>query len=264
MARGRKLARAGFTSLLIGLLGCGQDAPGDIRTFAQYRVFVDATDQPDLNTGRPQRQLMFTFNGINDTSPARCASFGDATATFSGQPVTIPDPGGWVTNNIPTNTSPGQTVNGDHCYDPFIQIFFNNPQGEPQDGTLDIDGAGTHLEVPFNHPFGSPSLILVSAASNQIILSLQNFLFMPTVADVVVILTDPVNPNSRIAIQQTTLSADGMLELSLPAGAITRPVGANLLVVVNLGDEVIQCLGFKSCSATSNFTRGMEVDIPFP
>jgi hypothetical protein len=41
-------------------------------------------------------------------------------------------------------------------------------------------------------------------------------------------------------------------------------VGANLLLSVNLGDDTIQCVGFKSCSATSRLIRALEVDIPFP
>jgi hypothetical protein len=265
MASRPELALLGFVPVLAGFVACGQTATlGDIRTFALYDVQVDATDQPDLNTGDPQRQLLFNFNGINNASLSQCATFGDATATFSGQPVAIPSPGGWVVNNIPTNTAPGQTINGDHCYDPFIEILFNNPQGEPQDGTLDIDGDGAPLEVPYNHPFGSPSITLVSATSTLIILSLQNFLVTPTLADVAVTLTEPLNSYSVIAIQQTMLTPDGMLELSLSAGTVTNAVEAPLLVSVNLGDDVLQCVGFKSCSATSFFTRSFEVDIPFP
>lgn len=264
MARGPKWALLGLATVLTGLGSCGQTAaPGDIRTFALYDVQVDATDQPDLNTGGPQRELLFNFNGVNNASPSHCASFGDATAMFAGQPVTIPSPGGWVTDSIPTNTSPGQTVNGDHCYDPFIEILFDNPQGEPQDGTLGIDGAGTHLEVTFNHPFGSPSITLVSASSAEIVLSLENFPLALSVADLQVILTDPASSSPPIAFQPT-LSTDGTLDLSLSAGAITRPIGANLGISVDLGDDALPCVGFKSCSATSFFTRSFEVDIPFP
>ncbi len=266
MAHGPGLATSGWVLVLAGLAGCAQNAPpGDIRTFALYDVQVDATDQPDLNSGAPQRQLMFNFVGKSDGTSSQCATFGDATATFSGQPITIPSPGGWITESIPTNTSPGQTINGDHCYDPFIQINFNNPQGEPQDGTLDIDGGGAHLEVTFDHPFGRPSIALVSATSSEITLGLQGFLFTPTAADLQVILTDPVNPSPPIPLQQTTLTADGALTLVLAAGAITRPTGASLLISVDLGSDQLQCLGFNGCSATSRFTRSFEeVDIPYP
>ena len=263
-APGPSAALLGTALALIGPVGCGQSTagPGDIHTFALYEVAVDATDQPDLNTGVPQRQLLFSFNGVNNDSPSQCATFGAATATFAGEPVAIPNPGGWVMNNIPTNTAPGQTINGDHCYDPFIEILFDHPQGEPQDGTLSIDGAGAHLEVPFHHPFGSPSLTLVSATSREITVGLQNFLFTPTVADLQIILTDATSSTPSIAAQ-AALSAD-VLTLSLPTGAITRPTGASLLVSVKLGDDLIQCLGFKSCSATSRVIRSFEVDIPFP
>jgi hypothetical protein len=262
MIRGPKLALLGSVSVLTGLLACGPDAPGDIRTFAHYQVVVDATDQPDLNTGRPQRQLMFNFTGNNVTSPSQCASFGDATATFAGQPVVIPDPGGWVKNQIPTNTAPGQIINGDFCYEPFIEVLFNDPQGEPQNGTLAIEGAGVDLEVPFNHAFGSPSITLISTTATTIVVGLQNFLTTPTTADIEVTLTDVTG--SSIATQMTGVTADGMVELSLPAGAITRPVDANLLVMVNLGDDAIQCLGFMSCSASSRFIRDLSAYIPFP
>jgi hypothetical protein len=262
MARGRELA----LGLALGALAaCGQpDAPGDIRTFAQYEVQIDATDQPDLNTGKPQRQLMFNFGSATKvTSPAHCASFGDASATFSGQPVAIPSPGGWVKNDIPTNLPSPQTVNGDHCYEPFIEVLFDNPSGEPQDGTLAIDGAGTHLEVAFDHPFGSPSIDLVSASSSQIVLSLQGFLFVPTLADIQLVLTNPVNQDAQIATQNT-LGADGTLTLAVPAAAASLVSGASLLVSVSLGKDVVQCQGFESCSATSFFNRGLDLYVPFP
>ena len=268
MAHGPRLATSGWVLVLAGLAGCAQNAPpGDIRTFALYDVQVDATDQPDLNTGAPQRQLMFNFVGKSDGTPSQCATFGDATATFSGQPVTIPSPGGWITESIPTNTSPGQTINGDPLLRPVHSDQFQQlrKRRAARDGTLDIDGGGAHLEVTFDHPFGSPSIALVSATSSEITLGLQGFLFTPTAADLEVILTDPVNPSPPIPLQQTTLTADGALTLVLAAGAITRPTGASLLISVDLGSDQLQCLGFNGCSATSRFTRSFEeVDIPYP
>ena len=103
-----------------------------------------------------------------------------------------------------------------------------------------------------------------TTTSTEITLGLQGFLLTPAAADLEIVLTDPVNSNSQIAIQQATLTADGSLALVLAAGAITRPTGANLSVLVKLGNDTLPCLGFKSCSAMSTFVRGFAVDIPYP
>ncbi len=265
------MAALGLAWLMGGSLACGPDAAlGDIHTFQQYQVFVDATDQPGINTGRPARELLFQFQGRDPRSPDRCASFGNATATFAGQPIAVPTPGGWVKQQIPTNTAPGETFNGDHCIQPFIDLTFDlssaEPQGEPQDGVLAIDGAGVHLEVPFDHPFGSPAISLVSNAADKIVLRLQSFLVAPTIADVDVTFSDQsgLNANAPLKLQKTALGDDGLLELSLDRRNLSRQVSGNLLVSVNLGRDELACVGFMKCVAKSRFVRFIAVDIAPP
>jgi hypothetical protein len=260
------LASLGLASMLGGPLACAPPAaPGDIRTFHNYDVVVEAIDELGINSGLPARTVSFNFDGHDPKSPSGCATFGDATATFAGRPVAIPDAGGWVRNRIPTNTAPGETINGDFCGQPTIRVEFDEPVGEPQDGVLAIDGGGVHLEVPFNHPFGSPAITLVSVAADKIVVGLQNFLAPPSLADVNVFLFDQSGATSSgPSIQKTALSADGHLELALPAGAITRPASATVVVSVNLGHDDLSCVGFVRCSASSRFDRPLAVDIPLP
>jgi hypothetical protein len=95
------------------------------------------------------------------------------TATFAGKPFDLAMPGGWTTSTIPTNTAPGETASYSSCDSPFLHLSFDDATGEPQNGVLAFDDASTHLEVTIHHDIGSPTIRLVSAGANQIVVSLQ-------------------------------------------------------------------------------------------
>jgi len=256
-----------LAAALVGVSACGSAGDGGIREFAQYSVVVEAKDQPDLNTTAPARELMFRFDGDDANTRQQCAWFGDATATFAGRPVTLTSPGGWDTYQIPTNTAPGQFIPAASCEQPFIDVTFENPVGEPQNGVLAVDGSGLRFEVPFMRDFGSPEVTLVSSATGSIVLGLAGFPRPPTLADADVSLSSQQFGGGGLAnvnVAKTSLDANGQLALTPMAGAIVPPFIGYLSVSVNLGSDVLACRGFMKCTATSRVVRSFEIDFANP
>jgi hypothetical protein len=256
----RSLKLLALACSTIALVGCGPTpgSPG-LRGFEQYDMRAEITDQPDLNTNQPQRKLLFLFHGHDVKSPDRCASFEGATAEFAGMPVDLSSPGGWARNRIPTNTAPGETINGDSCSEPFIDLRFDKPAGEPQDGTLQIDGDGT-LAIVVNRPFGNPRLDLVSVAPDRLQVRLAGFLVGPSLENVSVRFLP--NVAEGVGLQKASLTAEGLLTLLPPAGSLR--LGGTLMINVDLGDAPTECRGFLSCRTSSHVFRSFDIDGPRP
>jgi hypothetical protein len=252
---------------LCAVAACGAEGNGGIHQFARYSVVVEVTDAPDINTQAPARELMFRFDGDDANTRSQCAWFGDATATFAGNPIPITSPGGWDTYDIPTNTAPGEVIHAASCEQPFIDLAWDNPVGEPQNGVLAIDGSGLHFEVPYMKAFGTPVVTLVSSAPDAIVLSLAGFATPPALADVGVTLEKEnfgFVSFTNIAVAKTSLDANGQLVLTPAPGAIVAPFFGSLLVSVDLGSDVLACHGFKGCTATSVVNRSFDISVPTP
>jgi hypothetical protein len=253
----------GLAGLTTALFACsGHPADGGLRALAHYEARVDITDEPDINTRDPQRTLLFQFFGSHIDSPARCASLAKATARFAGMPIYLDSPGGWLIDRLPTNNAPGETINQDHCEMPVIRLPFNEPMGEPQNGTLEIEGEGQRFEVVIAHAFGDPQVTLVSAAPDRLVVRLQNFMALPAFGDLSVHFFASGEPN-RYQVQKTDLTRDGLLELALisntPASAT---FDGDLLIDVDLGHQSIVCRGFSGCAMSTRLVRDLEVHFP--
>jgi hypothetical protein len=243
-------------------MACAPASNGGIHEFAQYTVELEVTDTPDINTSAPSRELMFLFQGDDANTRSQCAWFGDATATFAGQPVSIKSPGGWDTYEIPTNTAPGQSISAATCEMPFVDLEFMNPVGEPQNGVLAIDGSGLHFEVPYMKSFGTPEATLVSSAPDAIVVGLSGFATPPALADVAVMLLMQSSSGAAGGLQEVAvtkaLDANGTLTLT-PTPAIVPPFDGSLTVLVNLGTDVLACKGFEACTARSTVQRNLDI-----
>jgi hypothetical protein len=252
---------------LAGLAACqGTPGEGGLGALEHYVVDTEIRDEPDLNTRDPQRQLWFQFFGDHVTSPERCASLRGATVRFAGMPLQSA-PGGWVKNRVPTNNAPGETINLDFCEGPSIRIIFDEPRGEPQNGTLEIEGEGRRLTVPVNHPVGDPKLAVMSTSPDRIVLQVQGFPTRPDLAA----LSIRFSPNfatstRRPPLQKRWLTEDGLLELLIPP-ELAGPAGGldgSLLVTVDLGGESVACAGFRTCGVRALVVRSFNIYAPGP
>jgi hypothetical protein len=243
---------------LVLLAGC-EAGPGGLSTLQHYAVDVSITD------ALAERALTFDFLGSAVTRPQDCGSLTGANVRFAGNPVALSRPGGWVKQRLPTNTAPGETVNADHCEKPWIALSFGLPKGEQQNGTLEIEGAGLRFAVPVNHLFGNPDVSLVSAVPEKVLLQVEGFPVLPALDTITVDFTPTVSSSTAVIVQKVGLSAEGLLELSLPANA-SQGGGLRgwLSVSVDLGGETIQCLGFVGCKARSRVSRSILLDVPPP
>ena len=101
-----------FSLLLLCLLlpACGQGASdGGVRALANYDVLAVADDQTNLDGSGFDRSLEFLF-GATPATWAECASLEDATVTFAGLFVPLPEHGGHTIKTLPAGTAPGETV----------------------------------------------------------------------------------------------------------------------------------------------------------
>lgn len=245
-------------------LSCGDktaEPPGGLRELAHYSVSMSVTDEPDLNSNEPQREMLIQFFGRGVSTPQTCASLKAATARFGGQPILIDAPGGWYENRIPTGTAPGETINADGCRSPFFKLIFPHPVGEPQNGTLELEESGLRFAVPYDHTFGTPRMTLISATRTQMVVQLADFVVMPQAEAIRVDYHDSHGIPETFKVTGKVLTNDGRLEVTLaPSGTESGPLYGRLGVWIDLGREALPCAGFLACTADSAWHRWLNVD----
>ena len=249
-----------------GLTACaGAERDGGPGALEHYHVGVEIRDEPDINTPQdPQRELRFQFSGDHVTSPARCASLRDAVIRFAGTPLQPRDKGGWLTDRLPTNNAPGDTINQDHCEAAVILLVFPRTGGEPQNGTLEIEGKGRLRTVPVNHPVGEPQLSVMSAALGRVVVQVQGLPARPAIEALSI--TYWPRMTRRISVQRRWLGEDGLLEVLLPPEA-AEPQGGldgSLSVTIDLGSEAVACVGFEACRVRAVVVRDLPVHAAGP
>jgi len=253
---------------LLGLalvLGCGSESDGGSAALAHYDLEALVTDQQSLRFRGFERTLDISF-GTKTTSRAECASLRGMTATFEGQAVDISSIGGWSTLTVPTNNAPGQTATLEGCDNPFLRLVFDPVMGEPQNGTLALDDAHAHFEVTFHHDVGSPTIELVSATADQIVLRLKGFLALPHLDHLSVTLSFglPGTGLASVTLPKNDLTGDGLLTLAIPAPMVpTSFTSVLLLFSATLGEaEALPCVGFNKCLGFVFVARSLDIALP--
>jgi hypothetical protein len=235
-----------------------------VAELAHYGVEVGLVDHVD-ELHASERALTFNFHGGRVTSPERCASLVGATVLFDGRLVSSLNAGGWAVTRIPTNTAPGETINLDHCETPFMQLVFVPFEGEPQNGTLAIEGEGKRFEVIVARALGNPELTLVSATTERVVLRVANFPVGPALRDFSVMFSPTGGTSSRLQLEEGPVAGDGLVEAPLPASAsVDGGLNGILSVSVQLDHQALECHGFTSCDLGSLVLRHLSVVVPRP
>jgi hypothetical protein len=265
MVSGPRWALLVVLSLSPAWLACGVDDPGRLRELTHYTVEMTLFDGANdgsvlggpLSTKRGSRDLRFEFRNTEFSGSSQgCASLADAKVRFADQPVTSMVVGGWVVDRL-------DDVDVGRCNEPSVEMVFEAPQGEPQDGDLLLEDAGGHLVVPFNRRFGNASITLVSATREKMVVRLADFLQMPTLDAIGFSFVDDQGSSSRVAIGAPMSTDDGLLAVSVAAQADdTGPLRGALDVKVDFGRESHPCEGFVSCTTSSRMERALAVNLP--
>jgi hypothetical protein len=256
--------------VVLALLGAvfsacsGAPSPGGVAELAHYGVEAELVDHVD-ELHAAERDLTFNFQGGPISSPERCGSLVGATVVFNGMPVGSLKAGGWAVNRVPTNTAPGETINLDHCEMPFFQNVFVAFEGEPQNGTLEIEGQGHRFDMVIARPLGNPQITMVSATPEKVVVRVQDFPVSPSLRDFSVDFSPTGGTRSRLQLQEGPVAADGLLEAALPASASRGGALEGILsVTVQLGRQATECHGFASCNLATRLIRHLSVVVPRP
>jgi hypothetical protein len=252
-------------SLSPAWLACGGDDPGKLRELTHYTVEMTVFDGANdgsvlgdpLSTKRGSRDLRFEFRDTRFTrSSQECASLADAKVHFAGGPVTSMVVGGWVVDRL-------DDVEFGRCAWPSVEVLFEAPQGDPQDGDLLLEDAGGHLVVPYNRPLGNASISLVSATREKMVVRLADFLQMPALDEIALSFVDDQGSSTRLAIGAHMFTDDGLLAVSVASQADdTGPLRGALDVSVDFGRESHPCEGFVGCTTSSRMERALAVSLP--
>jgi hypothetical protein len=262
----KRASRALVPALLLGpWLACSSDDPGRLRELTHYTVEMSVFDGANdgrvlgvpLSTKRGLRDLRFEFHGVGlSASPQECASLAAAKVRFADQPVTSMVVGGWAVTQL-------DGVDFSHCEDPSVEIIFDDPQGEPQDGDLVLEDAGGHFVVPFHRPFGSASITLVSASRDKLVVRLSDFPQMPALDAIKLSFVDERGSSTRLPISGRMFTNEGLLAVSVVSPDYDKgPLRGALDVNVDLGRESHPCEGFRGCTTSSRMERALAVDLP--
>jgi len=260
------MTRLGWGVTLALLAACGSESgDGGSAALSHYNLYASVMDFASVNFRGFHRELDISIDS-NNHSRAQCGSLRGMKATLDGMPIEISSPGGWSTLDLPTETAPGETVTLAGCDFPFLDLVFDPVKGEPQNGTLAFDDGHAHFETTFHHDVGSPTIELVSATADQVVIRLKGFLVLPDLDHLSARMQFdlPGSGAGSSLLQENELTTDGLLTLGVPAAMFPQSLtSASLSLDVSLGDEeVLPCVGFNKCLGIVRLSRTLEVDFP--
>jgi len=264
--RRRAVGAYGWASLFalpfIFLSACdsGGESAGGSAAFADYALYAEALDDARPGFGRT---LTFGVGaGTITRTRSQCGSLAGMAASFAGHPFMIDTPGGW-TPALSDSGAPAEPPYS-FCDAPFFRLFWADETGEPQNGTLDLDDVHHHLEVTFHQDMGNPAMELVSVTARQLVVRLKDFIIPP--------LESQLKEGFAWGLSRDELHNSGTLDgdlltIPVPSGRVdgkpsdVTPV--TLVLDVDLGEQVLPCVGFKTCMGTAHLLRYLDVDLPF-
>jgi hypothetical protein len=251
---------------LTSAVACGPDnSDGGLGALAGYHASVEFHVGPPNVLQPGERTLTFRMGTRQEATHAECASIRNATVRFNGERVQPMSAGGW--NAGSTRTVFGEKLSWDHCLGIHIQVPFINRPGEPQNGTLEIEGEGLKFSVGFAQSMGDADLVLTSVRNDGFVVRPQALPVSPLTRDnFFVTLSRQGEPPSSPVDKFTFV--DGELRVTLFTGGVyDKPTRGSYEVGARLGPGMItSCTGFKGCAtATSTiFKRAFDLVIPFP
>jgi hypothetical protein len=263
--------RVGACALLVvAPIGCEEPdvSDGGLAALRNYKAVASLEDRGDELSPSTRTLKLTLYGGDAAKTHAGCASLRGATLRFNGAPVIPKNQGGWHAGSVRT-VGFKELAWSECASDLFIDVDFINPTGDPQNGTLTIDGPDDDFSIGFSQTIGSPELKVTSVRHDGLAVSARSFPAPPLTGERFFASLESRSRRPAPPIEQMGFAND-QLNLSVRTGGSYEDVGSapvRLEVGVHLGLGAIDgCVGFSSCAPTtpSVFVRKFDVVIPGP